>query len=948
MSTTMQPKLKKARIVKESADGTAATSISAVAAAAPAKPSSVFAPFRALGTVANDVPFSLQALGADNFLTTCVGNAFHVYNVDRFRLMAASSPTPEPITSLAAHKDTTYAACRNIVYIFHRGKRTGELVNPDVDGSIFQLLLLGDYLLGLSDDNQLTVWDLSTPKADDDDEDMDKPSEPVANDNKVYSTVQFGSNFSTSCFMHPHTYLNKVLVGSSEGTMQIWNVKTNKLIYEFESIGSAVTTVVQSPVIDVVAVGTLDGHIHLHNLKSDERIGSYHQETRVTAIAFRTDNDMPLMASANQSGDIAIWDLEKRRLIHNVKGAHEGTIPSIQFLLGQPVLVTSGADNAIKQFIFDSPDGVPRLLKFRAGHAAPPTSVKFYDDDGKYLVTAAKDRAMRIFSVVKDAHSFEFSQGKGTGTAANTGTHATKGAKRLGISLDTLRLPPVTSVAMCETTQRDWDNVVTAHEGESEARLWSFQRKALGKHTLAARDGSTVKAVAMTACGNFAVLGTEAGNLDVYNVQSGKFRRSFTGGHSKAITGIVVDRINKCLVSSSLDKSVRVWDFATGKSVYSIPMHAPITQLVAHMDNELVAVVSDDLSIRVLDLETRRIVREFWGHRNRITDVAFSPDGRWLVSASLDATVKTWDLPTGFLVDQFRVDHVVTSLTFSPMSDFLATTHVDSLAVFLWSNRTQYTNISLRPLTDDDEVVEQALPTSADVDSDREDEGTEKQKASAGTAEVVVAAEVAYSDYVTPEQITEHLITLSKHPKSRWQTLLNIEAVKARNKPIEPPKEPEKAPFFLPTVAGVVPTFAPDANKSVDDDGTVRAFGQLSLDSEFLQVLKQCDEQGNYDVLHAMLVDMSPSAIDLEIRMLSELHLRAFIQALIAHLNKHQAFELGQAWMNVFLKCHGEALTRSDEFRDDLHALLEAHEAEWNRVQANLRYCNCLLDFVRF
>ena len=72
----MQPKLKKARIVKESAKAD-----SPAAPAASVKPSSVFAPFRALGTVANDVPFALQTLGADNFLTTCVGNAFHVYNV---------------------------------------------------------------------------------------------------------------------------------------------------------------------------------------------------------------------------------------------------------------------------------------------------------------------------------------------------------------------------------------------------------------------------------------------------------------------------------------------------------------------------------------------------------------------------------------------------------------------------------------------------------------------------------------------------------------------------------------------------------------------------------------------------------------------------------------------------------------------------------------------------
>jgi hypothetical protein len=53
-------------------------------------------------------------------------------------------------------------------------------------------------------------------------------------------------------------------------------------------------------------------------------------------------------------------------------------VVSLHFFTGEPVLMSSGGDNAIKQWIFDQEDGAPRLLRFRSGHAAPPVVVQYY------------------------------------------------------------------------------------------------------------------------------------------------------------------------------------------------------------------------------------------------------------------------------------------------------------------------------------------------------------------------------------------------------------------------------------------------------------------------------------------------------------------------------------------------------------------------------------------
>jgi U3 small nucleolar RNA-associated protein 21 len=137
----------------------------------------------------------------------------------------------------------------------------------------------------------------------------------------------------------------------------------------------------------------------------------------------------PILASASSAGHIALWDLNAGgRLLHMIRGAHDGAISTVEWVPGQPVLITSGEDNSVKvckygflfletfsferqQWLFDSPTAAPRLLKFRSGHNAPPHLIRYYGDDGKQLLTASRDRSLRCTSVVRDSRSFELSQG---------------------------------------------------------------------------------------------------------------------------------------------------------------------------------------------------------------------------------------------------------------------------------------------------------------------------------------------------------------------------------------------------------------------------------------------------------------------------------------------------------------------------------------------------------
>lgn len=62
----------------------------------------------------------------------------------------------------------------------------------------------------------------------------------------IYLQMEFDVKmFYITAAVHPSTYLNKVLLGSRQGELQLWNVMHSKLIYTFKGWGQAVTVLVQ-------------------------------------------------------------------------------------------------------------------------------------------------------------------------------------------------------------------------------------------------------------------------------------------------------------------------------------------------------------------------------------------------------------------------------------------------------------------------------------------------------------------------------------------------------------------------------------------------------------------------------------------------------------------------------------------------------------------------------
>ncbi|KAK4034598.1 WD40-repeat-containing domain protein, partial [Parachaetomium inaequale] len=182
---------------------------------------------------------------------------------------------------------------------------------------------------------------------------------------------------------------------------------------------------------------------------------------------------------------------------------------------------------------------------------------------------------------------------------------------------------------------------------------WSVHLQTLQGHS------SSVKAVAFSPDGRLIVSGSCDNTVRVWDAATGAERRVLQG-HSSSVNAVAFSPDSRLIVSGSGDNTlgvwdaatgdntVRVWDAATGAERRVLQGHSRSVNAVAFSpDGRLIVSGSADKTVRVWDAATGAERRVLQGHSRSVNAVAFSPDGRLIVSGSADNTVRVWDAATG-------------------------------------------------------------------------------------------------------------------------------------------------------------------------------------------------------------------------------------------------------------------------------------------------------------
>jgi WD40 repeat protein len=136
-------------------------------------------------------------------------------------------------------------------------------------------------------------------------------------------------------------------------------------------------------------------------------------------------------------------------------------------------------------------------------------------------------------------------------------------------------------------------------------------------------------------------------------------------GHSDSVNSVAFSPDGKQAISGSNDKTLKLWDVASGSVIRTFSGHSSWVYSAAFSPDGKQAISgSNDKTLKLWDIASGREVRTFSGHSDSVYSAAFSPDGRQVISGSGDNTLKLWDVASGRVIRTYY--DLVYSVAFSP------------------------------------------------------------------------------------------------------------------------------------------------------------------------------------------------------------------------------------------------------------------------------------------
>lgn len=250
-------------------------------------------------------------------------------------------------------------------------------------------------------------------------------------------------------------------------------------------------------------------------------------------------------------------------------------------------------------------------------HDSPITAISL-SPDGKILATAAKDYAIKLWKLPE-------------GKLLRTLTGHTR-------SIIRLQFTP------------NGENLISA-SADISVRMWSVRtgkivRQWDADHTVDWHTG-WIQAIAVSTDGKFLATGSRDTTVKIWDLTTGELLKNLWG-HSDAVTALAFHPIEKNLLASgSTDGSIVIWDVETGKPKYRHPTfnaYDPYDMEFSPDGKWLAIGAYASKGVRVIDWKKGTLVAWGMGIEGTVWDIAFSPNGRIVAAGAGDNAAWIYDV----------------------------------------------------------------------------------------------------------------------------------------------------------------------------------------------------------------------------------------------------------------------------------------------------------------
>jgi RNA polymerase sigma factor (sigma-70 family) len=506
----------------------------------------------------------------------------------------------------------------------------------------------------------------------------------------------------------------KLLVsGGWDRVLRLWDPATGCEVRQIDGPKDGVEAIAFSPDGKVLA-GAGDSCAYLWDAETGREIRRLQgHKGRVTALAFSPGGK--LLATADE-GTIRLWEMPGGPA-PRVFTIGAGSIYAVAFSPDGRALAAAGADRTVGVWAVEG----GKVLHYLRGHNVEITGIAF-SPDSQTLISVGCD-AIRFWDV-KSGESVSHPAGKvRNGTAAAfspNGKLLALGSDQGVIQLwDWVAGEPLWQVdahpARVQTLAFSPDGKTLASgSAEESIQLWNV---ATGR-SLDPTPGHSQRVCAAAYSADGRVIATAAwdGTVRLWDARTGHVLRCFNAVDAgtraafplnpRQLAGLALSPDGRLIAAAGYDEVLRVWDAASGQEVHRFQgrcvAFAPDGKLIAVGGRGTDGAEVNMGVIRLYDASTGKEVRALRGHLTTLAHVAFSADGRTLVSTgqvlfgarfgdpgeSETRFVRFWDVATGRELHDGPAGARPGCMTLSPDGHTLAGTADAGRTIHLWETAT--------------------------------------------------------------------------------------------------------------------------------------------------------------------------------------------------------------------------------------------------------------------